>query len=377
MSLFRKAMPVIRTGAIVLSLGVTVIIANPVLDKLILPVKMQDKPEDKKRLLEQSTFDPNQTDVMGYELGFVKPHVEQLEVEAGKFYILSQSFPKWFTYVLAIYTGDAAKKAAIESQYETKSVDILDARKRQGSLKVDETGFTLLQMKQPTKTTHWRSAKDIQQHFHEELRPYLMKLYPGATRIEFTHHVVRGGNHFGDQPAAVDGPHLDYSQNDKARAAFHETYPINEMVKEQMALMGKLDTPDEEVRSLIGIWKPIHMSNQPVYDHPLAVMDASSYKQDHERPYHLHMDFIGFVLHNLNGAFTYDTNQKWYYYPYQKESEVLVFTHYSKGKHFANPHTSFLVPNRPKEYKTRQSIEMRAAVFYPRDTRDDSMQDKW
>ena len=108
------------------------------------------------------------------------------------------------------------------------------------------------------------------------------------------------------------------------------------------------------------------MKNTPVYDHPLALMDARTFQKEHERPHAVHIDFLVFVLHNLNAGFIYDENQQWYYYPYPTEQEVLVFTQYSKGKHFANPHTSFLVPNRPKETETpRQSIELRAAVLSP------------
>jgi len=37
--------------------------------------------------------------------------------------------------------------------------------------------------------------------------------------------VIRGGNMFGEQPVAIHGPHLDYTQNDTARCAFHDIHP--------------------------------------------------------------------------------------------------------------------------------------------------------
>ena len=362
---------IVGIASIVAAGILTAKVGNPLLDKLIIPASEADDDDDKQQRLieEQTPFDPNQTDVLGYkELGFVKPEVDKLEMDIGISFIISQSFPNWLTYLIDTYTsaGDF-KKNVNKDKYETKSVDIMDARKRSSDdLNFNNTGFTLLKMKEPSKTSNWRSATDIQ-HFQEEILPELMKLFPGATRIEFTHNIVRGGDRLGDQPASINGPHLDYSQNDLARKDFHDVYPINENVKEQLALMGKWDSEDEEVKTLIGIWKPIHMNN-PVYDHPLALMDASTFQSEQERPHHLHFNFGIFTMHNLNGGFCYNENQKWYYYPYQTETEVLVFTQYSKGKHFANPHTSFLVPNRPKdeEYDTRQSIEMRAAVFYPK-----------
>ncbi|KAL3912096.1 MAG: hypothetical protein SGARI_001326 [Bacillariaceae sp.] len=363
-------MPVLRTVAIVvLAIAVGVKVVNPILDKLILPA---DDEKKKKLLADVESFDPNQTDVMGYtELGFVKPEVEHLDMNIGVSFILSQSAPKWLTYLLDTYTsaGDY-KKNLNEDKYEKHNVDILDARKL--NLEFDKAGFTLLQMDEPSKTGNWRKAGDVA-HFQEEIRPELMKLFPGASRIEFTSNVVRGGSRLGDQPASINGPHLDYSQDDAARTAFHETYPVNPMVKEHLALMGDWDTAEDEMKTLIGIWKPIHMKGQPVYDFPLALMDASTFQRKDERPHRLHINFLVFLLHNLNAGFAYDANQKWYYYPYQTEEEVLVFTQYSKDKHFCNPHTSFEAPNRPNEYETRQSIEMRAAVFYPKDGKYQSL----
>eukprot|EP00797_Seminavis_robusta_P000769 Sro1049_g235370.2 (231) ;mRNA; r:12770-13462 len=223
-------------------------------------------------------------------------------------------------------------------------------------------------MNEPSKTTDWRSKNDVKK-FQEEIRPELLRLHPGATRVEFTYSVVRGGNKLGDQPAAVNMAHLDYFQDDQARVEFHEEYPVNEKVTEHLALLGRWDTEEDEVRAMIGIWKPINMKN-PVYDHPFAMMDARTFHPENEVQQPVHFDIGLFKLHNLNGAFTYHEGQRWYYYSNQVETEVAVFTHYSKGKHFANPHTSFLNPNRPidsSEYDSRQSVEMRAAVFFPKE----------
>ena len=170
-----------------------------------------------------------------------------------------------------------------------------------------------------------------------------------------------------DQPAAIDGVHLDYSQNDTARVEFHEEYPVNKNSKEHLALLGKWDTEEDEIRTLLGIWKPIYMNN-PVCDHPLAIMDARTFRQVDERPHYLHIDFGFFTFHNLNGAIVHHSDQHWYYYSFQTDTEVLVFTQYSRGRQFANPHASFSNPNCPTEYDSRISVEMRAAVFYPKES---------
>merc|ERR1711924_330085 len=74
---------------------------------------------------------------------------------------------------------------------------------------------------------------------------------------------------------------------------------------------------------------------------------------DHEGLYPIHINFGVFVLHNLNGAIHHHDDQRWYYYPFQNESEVLVFTQYSKERHFCNPHGSFRNPNCPGDSDPR------------------------
>lgn len=357
MSLFRS--PMLRTSAKMLAVAVGIKVANPYLDQLILP-KDDDDTEHRS-----ARFEPDRTDVRNYPaLKFVKSNIvidEDQTAHITQSSLLNELLPKWLSYLLKPYIPVSSFH---DDFFETVPMDILDARKRQAMLNFGKCGFTLLNMVQPSKTANWRSQSDIERHFQQEIYEQLMELHPGATRIEFTHAVVRGGNQFGDHPVALDSLHLDFSQDDQARKTLHETYPVN--TREQEALTGRLDTDEEEVRKVIGVWKPIHMSGQPVYDHPLAVMDASTFQPSQERPFHLYLDLVGFTLHNLNAVLIANPKQKLYYYPYQTEEEILVFTQYSKGKFHCNPHSSFLVPNRPEKYETRQSIEMRAAVFYPR-----------
>lgn len=329
----------------VVAIAVFVKVGNPLLDALIVP-------DDEKS--ERQPFANEKTDVLNYtEMGFLA--TEEMELDIGLSLIMTQSFPKWLTTLLG--KGDTIDF----SQFVNHGVDILDARK-QPDLSFEETGFTLVQLNAPTETTNWRSQDNVKL-FQDELKPHLMKLYPDATRIVYTHSVVRGGTQLGDQPAAVNAPHLDYTQNDSARTVFHEEYPP--MAIEQNLLLGYNNTGDEEMAVLLGIWKPILMST-PVCDFPLAVMDASTFSSAQERLNKVHINLGFFQLHNLNGAVKYASDQSWFYYPFQTESEALIFTQYTKDRHFANPHGSFENSNCPEGYDTRVSIEMRAAVFRPK-----------
>jgi len=355
-------------GMFVAFIAVFVTVINPALNYL------SDQLDDSKPMVEeqQKPFDPSVTDVLGYKrMNFAERTEENPDLYLGITFLMVQSFPRWMTKLANWYdptkVGDKVvdEKDYENSKHEPKEVDILDARKNAGTFA--ERGFTLIDMEGSPSirgVENWRSPLDVKA-FQDELEPRLFELYPNASRIEYTYSVVRGGSTFGDQPAAIDGPHLDYSQNDTAREEFHEIYPATPIMKEANALLGNLAGPKEEMKVLLGIWKPIMMET-PVCDNPLAVMDARTFKEDQESPQFLHINFFGFQFHNLNGVIHYHEDQEWYYYPFQNESEVLVFTQYSKGKHFANPHGSFENPNCPDDSDKRVSLEMRAAVFFPK-----------
>jgi len=344
------------------ALLVTVI--NPLLNHLIDPIDEQSIVEEHEAS-QRAPFDPSVTDVMGYEhMGFTKQG-QRPELWLGPTYIMVQSFPRWAVKLMEWYSPVQYNEEASEM----KTVDIRDARKAEEivSSTFAERGFTLLDMSDSTsiEADDWRSTETIRA-FQKDLEPRLLELFPGATRIEFTSNVVRGGSKFGDQPAAINGPHLDYTQDDSAREDFHQEFPAPSFVREPNLLLGQENTDEEEMLAMVGIWKPVSMAT-PVCDHPLAVMDARTFAKDHEVLYPIHINFGFFVLHNLNGAIHHHDDQRWYYYPFQNESEVLVFTQYSKDRHFCNPHGSFRNPNCPGDSDPRISVEMRAGVFFKKE----------
>ena len=126
--------------------------------------------------------------------------------------------------------------------------------------------------------------------------------------------------------------------------------------------MGHLDNEDSKFKVLLGVWKPI--IPEKVYDYPLAVMDARTFTSDFQTEMFNTIDFVAFEFNNLAGGIAHSPDQKWYYYPFQTTKEVLIFHQFTDGKFFANPHTSFLNKNCPKDVETRQSVEFRVALFF-------------
>ena len=97
--------------------------------------------------------------------------------------------------------------------------------------------------------------------------------------------------------------------------------------------MGSMDTDELKLGALLGVWKPLIPK---VCDWPLAVMDASTFDAEHLIPSRNSISFGIFTFHNLAGGIKYSPKQKWYYYSFQNDKEVLVFHQYSRGKFFAN-----------------------------------------
>jgi len=66
-------------------------------------------------------------------------------------------------------------------------------------------------------------------------------------------------------------------------------------------------------------------------------------------------------------AFTYNPNHHWYYFPYLKPSEVVLLKCYGSeedGRARFTAHTAFDDPTSPPDAVPRESIEVRALVFF-------------
>jgi len=179
--------------------------------------------------------------------------------------------------------------------------------------------------------------------------------------------LVKGGNKFGDHPAAVHGPNLDYHQNKTAREEFHKEFPkINKetVIHEPQILLGELDTKDDEilVHVMLGVWKSIH----PTSDHCSAcdLMDARTFGTNHDNCMFLHLVLCCFSFLMVLFPGSHEPRRSWYYYPFHTANEVLVFHQYSNGRFWANPHLSFNNRNCHVESESMISLELRVAPLF-------------
>jgi len=329
-------------------------------------IECQKEEEEKARTKFNDEYLPDQTDCEAV-LPFTSPDTDLLELHIGPEFILKAITPCAFIKLM-MFVGNQLYGNQMQKfgkKMENKTVTILDARKHNpGSF--EQTGFTLVQLEEEPKTTNWRPGSEDISLFQKQMEPHLMKMYPQTKRIKWLTNLVRGGNRFGDQPAAP-APHLDYHQNDTERKIFYESHEIpvafgDVAVDEASVLTGVFDNEDEKLGVMLGVWKPIQPDQ--ICDLPLAIMDARTFEPGNQILYYVHFNFLFMTIDNLNGAISYNPNQKWYYYARQTTREVLVFHQYTKGNWKANPHTAFQNKNCPKDTEPRISAEIRVALYF-------------
>ncbi|MGI2906374.1 CmcJ/NvfI family oxidoreductase [Tolypothrix sp. VBCCA 56010] len=112
--------------------------------------------------------------------------------------------------------------------------------------------------------------------------------------------------------------------------------------------------------SIINVWRPIA---QPVQESPLAVCDAQSIApKDLVAGDLVYRDRVGETY-----AITYNPAHRWFYFPQLQPNEALFikcFDSAEDGRARFAAHTAFDDPTSPPDAPPRESIELRALVFY-------------
>jgi len=122
----------------------------------------------------------------------------------------------------------------------------------------------------------------------------------------------------------------------------------------------------------INLWRAFSPGPQ---DYPLAVCDGRTLDSTNVKANSMISCDKVPDLNNLEAApqgpivseadlFTYDPNQRWYYFSNMNRDEILVFTLYDSVKNPMGrcPHVSFL--NDVKDANPRASVEIRSVVYY-------------
>lgn len=129
-----------------------------------------------------------------------------------------------------------------------------------------------------------------------------------------------------------------------------------------LQLLGE-ENPDALLQrhfSIINIWRAIA---EPIQESPLAVCDARSIAPtDWVASDLVYRDRVGETY-----GVIYSPNHQWFYFPFMHRDQALLikcFDSVEDGRARFSAHSAFDDPTSPTDAPLRESIELRALVFY-------------
>lgn len=243
--------------------------------------------------------------------------------------------------------GDMSRR--IVGTVEDHLMVIRDGRPVRDEFAMDVTGFEFVDHQ--TAMTDFFDAEQLKSVYYPEIEA-LIKARAGAARVVIFDHTLRSGDEDTRNEKLIREPvlsvHNDYTE-----------WSGPQRVRELM--------PEDEVEDLLSrrfaiiqVWRPIH---NPIQSNPLAICDSRTLSTDNliasERRY---PDRVGETY-----RISFNADQRWFYFPNMTRDEALVFKVFDSatdGRARFTPHTSFDDPNTQPGAPARESIEMRALVFF-------------
>ncbi len=231
-------------------------------------------------------------------------------------------------------------------------VPIRNARAVVGELSLDKQGFDLI--RQETSVRDFYDRQEVERVYYPEVEQ-LLKAATGAEKVVIFDHQVRNIElaRQGEKNAREPGKmvHNDYTAKSGLRRVRDHLPPAEagERLKHRFAE--------------INVWRPIR---GPVESTPLALCDAGSIAAKDFVPFDLvYRDKVGEGYY-----FTYNPNHRWFYFPHLERNEVILLKCYDSkedGRARFTAHSAFEDPTSPPDAAPRESIEVRALVFFPRE----------
>ncbi len=243
--------------------------------------------------------------------------------------------------------GDMSRR--IIGTVEKHRVVIRDGRPLRDQFALEVTGFEFID--HDTKVTDFFDVEQIKSVYYPEIEA-LIKEHTGASRVVVFDHTLRSGDEEARNEKKLREPvlsvHNDYTEWSGPQRV-RDLLPADEA---EHLLTRRF--------AIVQVWRPIR---NPIQSNPLAICDARTLSTDSliasERRF----------PHRVGETYriAYDPNQRWFYFPNMRRDEALIFKVYDSatdGPARFTAHTSFADPNTPAGAPPRESIEMRALVFF-------------
>jgi len=242
----------------------------------------------------------------------------------------------------------------ISTRNSPHTVTIRNARPILGQLSLDQHGFVLTHQDSTVKDFY--DEHEVREVHYPEVEQ-LLKETTGAVKVVIFDHVVRcapkarRGEHGVREPARI--VHNDYSlRSAPRRVRDHVPAEAEELLQHRFAE--------------INVWRAIR---GPIEESPLALCDARSIApHDVVASDLVYPDKVGEIY-----MFTYNPAHRWYYFPHLERGEVILLKCYDSkddGRARFTAHTAFEDPTSPPNAAPRESIEVRALVFFAPEKKD-------
>jgi len=229
-----------------------------------------------------------------------------------------------------------------------RPMTIHNGRSRASEFTLDVHGFAFVEHR--TMVSDFFNPAQLESVYYPELQK-LIREVSGASRVVIFDHTLRSGDDVERKSKRIREPVLS-AHND------HTEWSGPQRVRDLMAdeaealLKGRF--------AIIQVWRAI---NQPIQANPLAIADARSVAFEDllvaERRYPGRVGQTYRLRHN--------PEHRWYYFPWMRREEALVFKVYDSekdGRARFTAHTSFDDPTTLPGAPPRQSIEARALAFF-------------
>jgi len=271
------------------------------------------------------------------------------QVEATLNYLLpSIDKPLSFTFALPPGIPQTTRKN------DPHKVPIRSAWEIADQLSLDKQGFALVH--HDSKVSNFYDPEEVKVIYYPEVVE-LLKEQTGAVKVVIFDHVVRNA----DKAKRGEGGAREYA------TAVHNDYSLNSAPRRVLAHVP--DAADELLKhrfAEVNVWRAIA---RPIERSPLAICDAQSIDpKDAVATDLVYPHRVGETY-----AFTYNPNHRWYYFPKLKPSEAILLKCYDSkddGRARFTAHTSFVDPTSPPDAPARESIEVRALIFYAPESND-------
>jgi hypothetical protein len=235
-------------------------------------------------------------------------------------------------------------------KFAAQPVRIHNARSVLGELSLDRQGFTLVH--QVSAVRDFYDQKEVKSVYYPEVEQ-LLKDATGAEKVVIFDHQVRNIElaKRGEKSAREYGRavHNDYTAKSGPRRV-RDHLPAEEALERLQHRFAE-----------INVWRPIR---GPIESTPLALCDARSIASGDFVPSDLvYRDKVGETY-----RFTYNPNHRWFYFPRLERNEVILLKCYDSkedGRARFTAHSAFDDPTSTRDAAPRESIEVRALIFYP------------